>query len=686
MKTRIFGIILTAFVAGAMSASCAKDSAVGSDCSSEKKVAYISLDAEGSASGVKSSLGADCKVSWEAGDDILYYTGCHATGATSTEKTYDGSYKVPASGAAVSLPVEYLDGDNRVTILTKGRSVGAVPSPATLNSITVEDAVPASQTGTFASCYLAAAEGNLLELANGTGNLSLTPLQSYIRFKLSNLTVGDKTVNRIEIEGSSAAGGDKVCGDLVVSITEDGSHTVTVAPSSEPDALGTKITIDKTASKFNAGEYIYAALLPQQYDELTLTLYNGSTTLATVPVKQGSGSQIDLGQGKMVDLGEINPHAVIKFISAKMYPEKVAISSAAERPTKYLWLKIEPEDFSGTVTWESSNTSYATVESVGTPVDEPGIGKCIRVQVTNKVNHPSDNYNFVTGTGAQPVEYNVNITATITDQSDGQTYTRTCEITIGNFLDLGIRNSEGKRILFMRHILRSNRQETPPITYQPYYGEERNTPYDPGDGQDDVYGQMRVLFGWGEIHSTRADHMEPLRFAWTHSNGKYEGESSSENGEYSKYNLSRHLPHLQRYSGEFVSEGIPLGDKYDTVDDVASRWNQDCNIPTVSDMVAFIRGTKKDPTKYTYTGSYGYGTSYYKVEGTSPGYTDTYLYITDRAQAAGAHPWDGNFGWWTCEYEEEYVGNAFWFDGTSYSIKSTNKYRRTYVRPVKYVD
>ena len=195
-----------------------------------------------------------------------------------------------------------------------------------------------------------------------------------------------------------------------------------------------------------------------------------------------------------------------------MYPEKVAISSAAERPTKYLWLKIEPEDFSGTVTWTSSNTNYATVEPNGTPVDEPGIGRCIKVKVTNKVNKPSDDYNLKT-TDNQPVEYKVNITATITDPSDGQTYTRTCEITIGNFLDLGIRNSEGKRILFARQVLRSYINPTA-IGYQLYYASEKWM-YNGTDviksGGDN---QSRVLFGWGEIHSQSNFHDEPLHFAW----------------------------------------------------------------------------------------------------------------------------------------------------------------------------
>ena len=669
MKTRIFGIILTAFVAGAMSASCAKDSAVGSDCSSEKKVAYISLDAEGSASGVKSSLGADCKVSWEAGDDILYYTGCHATGATSTEKTYDGSYKVPASGDAVKLPVEYLDGDNRVTILTKGRSVGAVTQPSTLNSLTVTGGVPASQTGTFASCYLAAAEGNLLELADGTGNLSLTPLQSYIRFKLSSLTVGDKTVNRIEIKGTGAAGGDKVCGDLVVSITEDGSHAVTVAPSPDPAALGTTITIDKTASKFNVDEYIYAALLPYEYTQLTFTLYNGTTKVASVPVIPASGT-IDATQGRLVDIAAINSHAKVAFVSAKMYPERVAIT--AERPTKYLWLKIEPSDFNGTVTWTSSNTSYATVESVGESVDEPGIGRCIKVKVTNQKTITSgDQYNLGT-------DYKVDITATITDPSDGRTYTDTCKITIGDFLDLGIRNSEGKRILFARQILYSDRSNIANITYQLYWRNEITTPNDGGEGKPDNASQSNVLYGWGEIYSTTRLMGDPLHFAW-----KTAGENANATtGEYSKYNSSRHLPHLQRYLGEFVSEGIPSGDMYDTVDDVATRWNSDCNTPSLTDMGAFISGTKKDPTRQTGPST----TYYYKTEGTAPGYTDTYLFITNRARAEGQRPWNDTYGWWTCEDEVEYTGNAFYFDGDSYSILSKNKYRRAYVRPVKYVE
>lgn len=662
-------------VAGLGLISCSKETGLSADGT---RVAYIGLAADAGSSGTKSSIDS-LSVSWTAGDDILYYTGRYTSGS-STAKTGEGSYKVPAACSDLKLPVEYNDGDNRVTILTKGRAVGNV-TPASLNSLTIAGAVPASQDGTFASYYIAACEGNLLELPELTTtvlhNLAMTPVQAYIRFKLSSLTVNGQTVNKITVAGKVGGSAVPVCGDLTVTVSENGSttHTVSSATGSNP---GNLITIDKTGSKFNAGEYIYVALLPGQYDELSLTLYNSGTILATVPVKQSSG-QIDASCGRMVDIGEINAHAKIKFVSAKMYPERVAISS--ERPIKYLWLKIEPEDFSGTVTWTSSNTSYATVESAGELVDEPGIGKCIRVKVTNKkIITSGSQFNFY------PEEFEVDITATITDQSDGQTYTSTCQITIGDFLDLGIRNSEGKRILFMRHILRSNRQETPPITYQPYWCEERNTPNDLYEGSGLVeYAQMRVLYGWGEIHSMQNNHMEPLRFAWNLSNGTYVGERSSTNGEYQKYNLSLHLPHLQRYEGEFVSEGIAAGSKFDTVDDVASRWNQDCNIPTVSDMVAFISGTKKDPTKHTYT-AYGYGTSYYKVEGTSPGYTDTYLYITDRAQAVNVHPWEGNFGWWTCEDEVEYVGNAFYFDGITYSIKSTNKYRRSYVRPVKYVD
>lgn len=101
-----------------------------------------------------------------------------------------------------------------------------------------------------------------------------------------------------------------------------------------------------------------------------------------------------------------------------------------------------------------------------------------------------------------------------------------------------------------------------------------------------------------------------------------------------------------------------MGDKYDTVDDVASRWNPAYNIPTVSDMAAFINGTKKDSKIYTGDNN----TSYYIARGTAPGYTDTYLYILNKSQAAGSGPpWLENYGWWTCEDEIEYVGNAFYF-------------------------
>ncbi len=650
---KVTGYIIVLAVAGLGLISCSKE-AVRSEGGTA--VAYIGLAAD--ADGTKSSIDG-LNVSWTAGDDIFYYTGRYTSGS-STALTDEGLYKVPEACDNLTLPVEYNDGDNRVTVLTKGRAVGTI-TPASLNSLTIADAVPASQDGTFASTYIAACEGNLLELTALTSgepkNLTMTPVQAFVRFKLSSLTVGGQTVNRITVAGKSGGSAVPVCGGLSVSITENGSSTHTVSSAAGANT-GNLITIDKSGSKFNAGEYIYVALLPRQYDELSLTLYNGGTILAIVPVKQGSGSEIDyidLGQGKMVDLSvadAINDHAKIKFVSAKMYPEKVAITK--DHTTKKLWLKIEPSDFNGTISWTSSNDTIATVASDGTLVDEPGIGKCIEVTVSNKCKELELEYTD---------KREVTISAQIHSSEDGSLIdTTTCVISIGEWVDLGLKTSDGKRCLWARQCVKYKDNKWSLMShFQSSDDGSSSRPYE--------------HFGWGENlprNGMSTGTGNTLVCAWGNS-------SIGSNSEYDKYTKSNHYPYLQRKLGEFTV----TDSKYDTVDDPCTLWgvangyttadDPVVHAPMILDCAELINNITVDDKKCT---------------STVAGYTDVFIYdigygFCSRDNAHGA--WDV-CGFWTAEYCIDSSVRAIVCRPNQKSITFSDRYRRGHFRPVMYTE
>lgn len=688
---RIRTVISLIFSAlAAVVVSCTKETEA-SLAPGAKKVAYIGISARnGGPSDIRASLGDDLKVAWEAGDDIFYYTGKYTSGA-STSTRAEGSWKVPAPGAgatgpilSVKLPVEYSDGDNRVTVLTKGRALGTVEA-ANLNSLTVSGGVPASQDGKFASTYLAACEGNLLALAQSTdaapNNLTMSCLQSYICFSLSDLTVGDRTVNKIEITGTSVDGGDAVCGNIAVTLSENGSttHSVTAALSGTP---GNKITIDKTGSKFTANEKIYVAVLPYAYNSLRLTLFNGDDKLASVPVRQKiSDAKVDATQGKVVNIGEVNAHAKVTSTEDKfkMFPEKVAITS--ERTEKRLWLKIEPSDFNGKVVWSSSDNSIATVPQTGEIMENvSGIGKCISVTVTNKkakTGGNTDNYNL-------DAEYPVIITAKVYDPvTEEEITTKTCEITVGDFLDLGTRAVDGKRCLWARHILRTNNNsvisaydKSKPVEVAGD-GSAGYALYPCAESYIDRQDNGRTHFGWGElgaragINSSDYGRRDPMYFEWG-------TEYFYTKLKYSKYNSIDNLPYLQRAKGEFSSYGIT--GNLDTVDDVASKWNSACHMPMVSDVSALINNCDWDLESHTLTSRI-------------PGFADCYMKIVNYCTETGDADEGGYMGsylylFWTAEYDYGFSGNAIQaiFHTDPPSLISDNKFRRSNVRPVKYVD
>lgn len=687
----VISLIFTALAAVVV--SCTKETEA-TLAGGAKKIAYIGVSARsGSPTDTRATLGDDLKVAWEAGDDIFYYTGKYTSGA-STSTSAEGSWKVPAPGAgatgpilSVKLPVEYSDGDNRVTVLTKGRALGTVEA-ANLNSLTVSGGVPASQDGKFASTYLAACEGNLLALAQSTdaapNNLTMSCLQSYICFSLSDLTVGDRTVNKIEITGTSVDGGDAVCGNIAVTLSENGSttHSVTAALSGTP---GNKITIDKTGSKFTANEKIYVAVLPYAYNSLRLTLFNGDDRLASVPVTQKTpGAKVDATQGKVVNIGEVNAHAKVTSTEDKfkMFPEKVAITS--ERPTKQLWLKIEPSDFNGKVKWSSSDESIATVPQEGEIMDDvPGIGKCISVTVTNKkaketLGSTTLNYNIETLVDEDNNVYEdfpVTIEAKVYDPEDSTIvlFTKTCKITVGDFLDLGTRTVDGKRCLWARHVLMTVNGGTGNGD-----GSEGYLLYPQAEHYVDYKYNGRIHFGWGEQAAKRsandnsnlAGRSEPMRFAWGN-------ETFANNLKYSKYNSDDNLPYLQRASGEF--SGYEITGTLDTVDDVASLWNPACHMPMVSDVSALISNCDWDLASYTLTSRV-------------PGYTDCIMRIvnwsTESGNSSGGYYGKDYRVFWTAEYDHGYSMNGIivYFQYDPPRFVSENKCRRSNVRPVKYVD
>lgn len=375
------------------------------------------------------------KVTWSVADEIYWWTS-PAVGGTPGDKR---KYTVLADAAAVEIPVSYEDSDQYVTFYTAGESVGG---GTTSDMTNLTFSVAQQQDGTFASNHVAVHKSELILEASAA---SMKPVASLFRFTLSTLTYAGKTVNNIRIgcmDGSSQLWGDfKVTMDNSVLGSVSSVDKVSGTDDSSP------IIIDKMSSAFQTGVPYYVAIRPSAAawpQGIYFDLCNGDTKLGRVTVRDSADGGLTLTYGKIRDLGDLKAHVNIPTTTAQMtmYPPYAAFTKTMPSAGKKFWLRLEPEDFSGTVEWTVTDMSgNASTDFTITPGARENLiidGKTVSCW-TATVGHTGNPAYSEVKLGK------VKATARIKGEAD---ITKSAEIEMGEFIEMGDKDKEGNRVLW----------------------------------------------------------------------------------------------------------------------------------------------------------------------------------------------------------------------------------------------
>ena len=412
-------------------ASCMKEEPAsdGAFSSGERRVAYFNVThGEGEPAPTKAVIhdgttpaaGVKWPVSWAAADEIRYYTG--KTSVSDSDKDYK---KVLQSATdTVTVPVTYTDGDDKVVFFCLGNGIGGTVTKA-MNKLSISDAVPADQDGTFSSYHIGVARKDLLTLGTpdaNDGNVSMQSVSGFLKFHMSNLVFGGKEVKKIVLSGQY------ICGPADIDLTAT-PYTMT------PTGSTNTITIDKNSSTFYKDQDYYVAILPRYGDktktfDVTFSFYGAGESTPSATAKISFNSQI---RGKIIDLGDIWAHRDVKYVSSQIYPDYAAITKDM---TKKVWLRVEPEDFSGTVTLS---------------VDIPSGGPSVTyTEGAKETLSDGKEYRTFTLTPAAAVKSataytelkDVTFQAVIKNSGETATAaTEKCVLHIGNFINLGIKTT-----------------------------------------------------------------------------------------------------------------------------------------------------------------------------------------------------------------------------------------------------
>lgn len=521
------------------SAACSKQTALETESTGGEKVAYINLS--GVNGGVKSTLGADWKVSWEQGDRILYYT-MRQTSVSSAAT--DKQFIVPSEVQTVSVPVTYSDGDDAVMFCTKGLNIGALGSK-TSTGFVLTDAVPSAQNGTFADQYVGVVKTGLLTLGGTQPNVTVSPVQSFIRFRMSSTTFGDETVDRIVVKGSN--GTEKICGNAQITVGGTAPNfTYSVSLSGDGE---TSITIDKTSSTFYTDTDYYVAVLPGTYaNGLTVQFYHGRNSTSLAKLYLGRGG-LTLSPGKVLNLGVVNSYKSVPLKrSESAMPAYAAITKDM---SKKFWVYVEPSDFNGTLEV--------------TPATEGGDFPPVTIENTGAREMLSDGRSYMmfkviptsaVKTAAYKDYDNMPITVKVKDPDGTERSSYTVELNVGNFVDMGTKTSANRKLLWARSNLygsleKGNRKATAP------------NPNKPSTLALDDSTQIRGVYMYGCVNSNE-DEGITLSMSTSVSDTK----SKQYYGRWGGYKYG-------------IDKGKTILEQQDNV---AWQWNHSCRLPYIGEI------------------------------------------------------------------------------------------------------
>ena len=403
--------------------SCSRDDLSLPDSGSDTGVAFFDITCAMDGQ-TKASLNVSNSVEWNVADELNYYTG--TTGEASGELK---KYVIPSNGAeAKKIPVEYKDGDRYVIFYTKGSGSQSV-SASTMTSLSIANAVPSSQGGTFAGTHIGAAKVLLT-----SGSATLEPLQAFVKFTMKDLHFSDRTVSKIRLTGNDS---ENVCGDLAVTWTEDGT-----ALTKNFTGTGISIVVDRSRTSFEKDTDIFIAIIPQAFTKgVTLTLYDAEdNVLATVRNEKNFTAQA----GKIYNLEELHDHKMIHISGVEMYPTLAAFGKEQQ---KKIWIKTIPSDWNGTISWSTEYTGTETPSPISVEGSSTEFGCPYIEELPQRDTIDGDIYRVfrVTPTDGLIAEHDYRpayLKAEFRDKgvapTDPASRGAECKILVGRFIDMGL--------------------------------------------------------------------------------------------------------------------------------------------------------------------------------------------------------------------------------------------------------
>lgn len=407
----------------------------------DARVAVMTLSPSDDGAATRSSVDTTAvpgnkKVTWSVADEIYWWTSPTVSGTPGDKR----KYTVLADAESVEIPVSYNDNDQYVTFYTAGRSVGG---GTTSDMTQLTFSVAKNQDGTFAGNHVAVHKSKLILEAPAA---SMKPVATMLRFTLSTLTYAGKTVDNIRI--GCMDGTSRLWGDFKVTMDNASLGSVSsVDKTADAVADATPVIIDKRASAFQTGIPYYVAIRPNTAawpQGLYFDLYNGEAKLGRVIVRDSATGGFTLAHGKIRDLGDLKAHANIPTTATQMtmYPPYAAFTKDMPSAGKKFWLRVEPEDFSGTIEWTVTKTSGKTgVDFNITPGARENLiidGKTVSCWTATVSHTGSPEYSDV-------ILGKVKATAKVKGEAD---VTRSAEIEMGEFIEMGSIDKDGTRVLW----------------------------------------------------------------------------------------------------------------------------------------------------------------------------------------------------------------------------------------------
>ena len=430
---RLTEIVLALVLAAALLHSCAKEAWEPESVDGSTHVVKMTLSPSESGAEVRSAINESAgagtrKVTWKAADEICYWT-CKTKDGTPSAKQ---KHTVLADAEKEEIPVTYRDNDEYVTFYTAGTGITSVTCSDMTN---ITFAVPQSQDGTFAGCHAAVHKSKVIMSASAA---AMKPVGAMLRFTMSSLTYSGKIVNKIRVGCMNTAAANCCWGNYKVKMNNSSLGSIS-SVDYDGGTANSYIEIDKSASAFQANVPYYVAVRPKvatYASGLYLDLYNGSTRLGRVYVKDSSGG-LTLTYGQIRDLGDISPHVNIGTTQMTIYPPYAAFTKDM---TKRFWVKVEPEDFTGTIEWKVGNTTnftctYTSGAKENLTLEDGTVVSCWYCDVSKGASIST--YDRYTTT--------VTATAKVTGESD---VTKSVNIEMGKFVDLGCEDNSGNRVLW----------------------------------------------------------------------------------------------------------------------------------------------------------------------------------------------------------------------------------------------